>query len=222
MNNPGMSETADARDMTPSRETGLKDPAGAGLETCPACDYELAGLGTKGRCPECGLEYDEHSRVWRPRPRLPLIRGVIIFGIVLPVCVNHTFGDELRPVLGGLLWPLAGAWFVLVLGFVLRMRFMHRHRYLAAVLPNGLLVRHDQSELIPWSDITALEVTLPEVRIFRARGRCVGLAFLFANRLEKEAFVARVSEARARVGASALNQPPTWSARRLFHAALRW
>jgi hypothetical protein len=28
------------------------------MPLCRGCDYDLRGLPTRGRCPECGLEYD--------------------------------------------------------------------------------------------------------------------------------------------------------------------
>lgn len=36
-----------------------------GMDRCPVCDYSLAALPSDYRCPECGFEYDRHTRVWR-------------------------------------------------------------------------------------------------------------------------------------------------------------
>lgn len=30
------------------------------------CDYDLRGLPRNHRCPECGFEYDENTRMWQP------------------------------------------------------------------------------------------------------------------------------------------------------------
>lgn len=32
-----------------------------GFEVCPDCEYRLAGLAERGRCPECGFECDRES-----------------------------------------------------------------------------------------------------------------------------------------------------------------
>lgn len=41
--------------------------ASRSLDSCPVCNYSLRGLPARHRCPECGFEYDEHTRAWRPR-----------------------------------------------------------------------------------------------------------------------------------------------------------
>lgn len=41
--------------------------ASRSLDSCPVCNYSLRGLPARHRCPECGFEYDEHTRVWHPR-----------------------------------------------------------------------------------------------------------------------------------------------------------
>ncbi len=223
-----MHEATAFSEVSPIGGSGSGPAAGAGLERCPSCDYDLSGAPPEHRCPECGLAYDEHSRVWRPRRPFWFIRGTIVFGIVGPIVVFHARGDPLSASLlsgldlSGLEWTLFAAWFLLVLAVLLWMRSVYRHRYLVATLPDGLLVRSFRCKLIPWSDITSVQVTLPEVRIFRARGRCVGLPQLFKDLVEKEAFATEVSAARNRAGAPPLGQPPKWCARRLYYAAMRW
>lgn len=39
---------------------------GEPITKCPVCRYDLTGLPKNHRCPECGFEYDETMRVWRP------------------------------------------------------------------------------------------------------------------------------------------------------------
>lgn len=47
------------------------------LAQCPACRYDLTGLPSNHRCPECGLEYGDTLRVWRPGvSRIVLLRIV--------------------------------------------------------------------------------------------------------------------------------------------------
>ena len=37
---------------------------GEPITKCPVCRYDLTGLPTNHRCPECGFEYDETMRIW--------------------------------------------------------------------------------------------------------------------------------------------------------------
>jgi len=38
--------------------------APSGSTLCPKCDYDLTSLPAVHQCPECGLAYDERTRVW--------------------------------------------------------------------------------------------------------------------------------------------------------------
>lgn len=40
-------------------------------ETCHHCDYDLVGLPSRGRCPECGETYDKHSLYRAAKAREP-------------------------------------------------------------------------------------------------------------------------------------------------------
>ncbi len=53
------------------------------LTRCPACDYDIAALSRRSRCPECGFVYDEKMFVlegWRLPGRRAWLRGAIIYG----------------------------------------------------------------------------------------------------------------------------------------------
>jgi hypothetical protein len=39
---------------------------GQPITECPVCRYNPTGLPKNYRCPECGFEYDETMRIWRP------------------------------------------------------------------------------------------------------------------------------------------------------------
>lgn len=47
-------------------ELNMTEPPGvaARIADCPVCQYSWDGLPDAGRCPECGLEFDERSRSW--------------------------------------------------------------------------------------------------------------------------------------------------------------
>lgn len=44
----------------------MMSETGQPITECPVCRYNLTGLPKNHRCPECGLEYDESMRIWRP------------------------------------------------------------------------------------------------------------------------------------------------------------
>lgn len=62
----------------------MSSPIVKPLPRCPVCRYDLTGLPAAHRCPECGIEYDEMTRVWRvERPRwrriaLPITSFVLV------------------------------------------------------------------------------------------------------------------------------------------------
>lgn len=45
------------------------------LSTCPACRNELQALPPPNRCPHCGFDYDDHTRVWLACAPTPAIRS---------------------------------------------------------------------------------------------------------------------------------------------------
>lgn len=69
------------------------------LERCPVCRYSFHGLPDAYRCPECGFEYDEHTRVWRPK-RIGILRGLWLpIFLIADVALLLFFG-----VLSPMLW----------------------------------------------------------------------------------------------------------------------
>jgi hypothetical protein len=166
-----------------------------GIERCLRCDYLQEGLPDEHRCPECGLAYDEHSRVWRPSRPFPIAAAVVFFGVVLPVVIVALLNDATYAPfvkIGALLW------FTLVLFGAMRMRAIHRNKYVVAVLPEGLFVRIGESELIPWSDVATPTITpAGDVRVHRVETtETTDLSGIFGDRSEQLSFILLVKEAR--------------------------
>lgn len=75
--------------------TGKADPSTSSdmhqpLERCPMCRYSLQGLPSAYRCPECGFEYDEYTRLWRRSIGGSLSGGpAAILFILLLICITQ-------------------------------------------------------------------------------------------------------------------------------------
>ncbi|MCG3132120.1 MAG: hypothetical protein FLDDKLPJ_02937 [Phycisphaerae bacterium] len=88
------------------------------LSACPFCDYDLHGLPPRHRCPECGFEYDEHTRVWRARRQwtdylAPVLVSWIVAQVATGILVDALVGGDAYPlVLKGLAFVAFGlaAW----------------------------------------------------------------------------------------------------------------
>jgi hypothetical protein len=128
------------------------------FDKCPRCDYPLTGLPEEHACPECGLRYDQNSRIYRQR------------------------GDAVYGLLGGLMgggwgffqmlhaYRVSSGWERLLLFLVLcalmislawLAHYIYRQkrgRYIAAVA-DGVLLGHYRlrPRLIPWSNISRVE-----------------------------------------------------------------
>lgn len=57
------------------------------ISRCPICSYRLRGLPDRHACPECGLQYDVHSTVFRESRRfwigLAAVNGLILAAVVV-------------------------------------------------------------------------------------------------------------------------------------------
>ncbi|MBI1824869.1 MAG: hypothetical protein HY287_03210 [Planctomycetes bacterium] len=133
---------------------------------CPECAYDLTGLSAKGKCPECGLGYDEESLYfyWRPKIRKgPYYLLLLTFSGGLPVVVRtirslRTDGpwnsEETLSVL------FAVVVLVLFLWSAWRIRqSIKRGRY-AAITTDGLRVRSVQyTKAMPWDQVQHIHVS---------------------------------------------------------------
>ena len=52
---------------------------------CPRCDYDLRGSPRDGRCPECGLRFNDRSYLWESPSMLAPVRGPLMI-IALIIC----------------------------------------------------------------------------------------------------------------------------------------
>ncbi|MBN2445456.1 MAG: hypothetical protein JXO22_01925, partial [Phycisphaerae bacterium] len=125
------------------------------LTNCPRCNYSLRGLPARHTCPECGLAYDEESRVWRPRhPWTVHIGALGIALLLLPMgsaVLPHLMNGLLPPA-----WPSVGGASVLIGAVVVFVGICSANSRgrCVAVMPDGLFVRTVETErLVDWADI---------------------------------------------------------------------
>jgi len=118
-------------------------------ERCPRCDYSLAGLPDKHRCPECGFEYERRMLVIRQSSRYTFIYvGLAVFcviGVIPPLLI------------GGRMLLLAFN-SVCVAGMFLS--FAHLRRRNRAVLSSrgfSLISRNGPPREFRWREVGAVE-----------------------------------------------------------------
>ena len=125
------------------------------ISHCPECGYCLTGLPARHRCPECGFEYDEFTRVWKPRwPRAIYALASFPLIILLSNLSNFRFRAGLTGVRG-----IAISAFAVIAVAVCVRRFFRakeanaRGRYVA-IAPAGLMIRTEgEPVIIPWRNL---------------------------------------------------------------------
>jgi hypothetical protein len=154
------------------------------------------------RCPECEFEFDEHTRIWRPRRpwRIyivfanTLIFSPWLFRFLAEVLLWHhwpgksvTIGAVISA--GSLCWALPR----------LRVLLSEGHRY-AAVTPGGIRARTPRNVYaISWSDLSEVTVLLGVPRIKRHSTSTVcELDWIFDTDQEVRDFLAEIDSARQR------------------------
>lgn len=132
-------------------------PIGEPITHCPICRYDLPGLPPNHRCPECGFEYDESMRIWRPGrtlrqfPAIPLLVMGLVFTLV--------------PALALIIWlPTTMSWgWVLFLvainpvcyALTTIVHFEKRNHSFVIVCPHALMYNRPfgRNSIVPWANI---------------------------------------------------------------------
>lgn len=121
------------------------------LSQCANCRYSLKGLPRTHRCPECGLHYDEWTRIWRPR--YPAWAYWTPLGMVLLV-VGLDLDDIARGDWSGVLWKLIFVGPIIGFG-VWQIRRANRKGRYAAITPEGVWMRtSDVETTVAWTEFS--------------------------------------------------------------------
>jgi hypothetical protein len=188
-----------------------------GPAKCPVCNYDLRGLPIPHRCPECGSEYDEHTRVWRPRgPWAQFVADLVVATIALPATIGVLFRAATRGwsfregVTDTIIWPVV---LVLCAYPVIRVYVANRRGRCVALTPGGVFVRTAELEkLIPWRTIEKVIRKGRTLSIkIRAGDGTVDIEKIFPDEKELESFLAAYQAAHHRsaqpAGADAASRP---------------
>ena len=123
------------------------------LGRCPICGYNLRGLPSTHRCPECSWPYDARTRIWRPLKPKAIFAGLIGFIGAIEGLVWFVVGAP--PIFGiaifvGWLGPAS------YVGW--RYYSIYKRGQFVCVGPDGILYRLQEAEaqLIRWEDIAAI------------------------------------------------------------------
>lgn len=168
---------------------------------CPVCTYSLQGLAPPHRCPECGFEYDERTRVWRaPKRRFgwfdyvgPAVCVGLILYVILPM-FHWRAGNIFHLASLGLVL-LVLAWFVPTFMKQTRSRELGE---CVAVAPKGIFVRNSAGdEWIDWPAVGSVKFSAAFQYIQHAGcPRSTNLPGAFADSDERDAFIEAIRVAR--------------------------
>lgn len=142
--------------------------------TCPQCDYNWAGLSERGRCPECGLGFDEDTRVWYcQNDWRPLFWGILVIGgaivaFIAVALLGSTVilaGDPtLRLVIALAIIAAFGGCLIFVY------HEMNRRRYVATSA-DGIVFKFGLKTLfIPWEHVAAARNRMDYAAVYAVDG----------------------------------------------------
>lgn len=131
-------------------------PSGSTL--CPLCDYDQRGQPVIDRCPECGIHFDERTRVYRRDSSkknsykwLGVISGFLA-AIALCMAVYE------RPnIARSEMW---GNTFLLWMGIVFVSQVAYWHRTQLGLVPDGIVIGTflSRTRLYRWSEIEEIKL----------------------------------------------------------------
>lgn len=155
---------ADRRDAPTSAaevpDEGEHSQVARGMDRCPACEYSLVALPLDHQCPECGFEYDRHTRVWRVGredfglSRLGRTALVGAFGTLACLYGLKWLRDLARgPGVAGSTNPMMAA--IFVAGLTCLGCWRNEHPRLIAVGPEGVTFRRwpRRAFTLTWTDL---------------------------------------------------------------------
>lgn len=137
-------------------------PSGSTL--CPLCDYDLRGQSATGRCPECGIEFDERTRIYRRESSkkksykwLGIVSGFL-------ACVALCMAIYERQNLGRReMW---GNTCLLWMGTVFVCLVAYWHRTRLGLVPDGIVIgtSFSRAKLYRWNEIKEIKLRLKKGR----------------------------------------------------------
>lgn len=123
------------------------------IDACPRCGYLLSGLRERHRCPECGLDYDRNSLVFK-QARWTLVAGVIAAGFSLLFCLVLIVGS------GGAWRPhglLLGAPVVVLVWTIWQLCTIPKRMIIVSDSQVRIFRSPENEEVVPTSQIVAVE-----------------------------------------------------------------
>ena len=133
--------------------------------SCPDCEAIWIGLPRRGKCPDCGLIYDEHTRGWRGK-RSGNIAGAILASVI---------------AIGAMIVLAPPWWAILLVVFALLgyiayavydMLIAQDGRFIATT-PRGVVcrIRSHKTRVIPWGKVVLAEASAYRMPTFKIHGK---------------------------------------------------
>lgn len=174
------------------------------FEICPCCAYSLAESPAGQRCPECGLDCDQNTVVFKSSSTLRYPIFLIGVGLGLAFLLGPAAVDFLIAVLGPQVGGLVATVIALTVIFLpAGIAYLNtRHGRFVAVGPSGITIKtgHEIS-VIPWSDLSriAMRDSTPWIKR-QGQDREIFLRGVFENDQEKSEFESLISFFRSKMG----------------------
>lgn len=170
------------------------------FDACPHCGYSLDALPPPHRCPECGLYYDEHARLWRaaaPRSRFWLyIEHLTMPALLLLLIADQVFRhapDATMTILGSAICLVLLVW---IIRTVSRLGGISPGPMVLAATPVGMYYAEQgaRAGLVPWVEITRLipHRRKPAIFVYFRTARAVLIDECFEDDAQRDAFIAAV------------------------------